>query len=218
MGGSINIAARFNNGDTICVDGWTNILPAVICNENTLSGDDSIVRETLMKVASHTNYEGPQPFRANGYGIVVIDFIGKAIHSMQGYTSFNRKLPLQLLDINATGWQGEQYINVLSAEGKSLLDTGRVRIHNPDGPRDGEVLTQASTIEIMDEDFRQTMNAEDKIFWSLIIDTAPFTVHDYDEGGRLITMKSALSEAGFPLRVVDGLNAILRKPRITEES
>lgn len=218
MGGSINIAARFNNGDTICVDGWTNIMPGMICNNTTLSGDDSIVRETLMTVAGHHSYAGPQPFRASGYGIVVIDFISRAIHSMQGYTSFNCKLPLWLLDMGATGWQGDVYVNVLGDVGKELLDAGRVRIYNPDGPRDGEVLTQASAIEILDEDARRTMAAKDKLFWNLLIDTAPFKVHDYDEGGRLIAMKSALSEAGFPLRVIDGLNAILRKPRITEES
>lgn len=218
MGGSINIAARFNNGDTICVDGWTNILPAMICNNTTLGGDDSIVREQLMAVAKHKAYAGPQPFRASGYGIVVVDFIGKAIHTMQGYTSFNLKLAIQLLDINASGWKEGAYVNILSAESKEMLDAGRVRIYNPDGPRDGEILSQASAMVMLDDDTLRTLEMKERSYWRLVIDTMPFTVHDYPENGRLIAMKSALSEAGFPLRVVDGLNSILRPVRIVKES
>lgn len=210
MGGSIAIAARFNDGQTICVDGWTNFIPRMVMNDATLSGDDAVVRQTLLEVASHPSYSGPQPFREHGYGMVVIDFVGRTIHSKQGYTSFDRKTLAQMLDINATGWKDGVYVNVISDESGGLLDAGRVIKVSVDSTEcEPEVMTRETTIAALDADMVSFMEGGNRKFIGLRIDTAPFTVHEYPENGTLDAMKAGLRAAGFPMTKSEGLNAML---------
>lgn len=228
MGGSIAIAARFNDGQTICVDGWTNFIPNMVMNAITLSGDDSIVRRTLLKAAEHENYDGPQPLRAHGYGIVVIDFVAREIHSMQGYTSFGHKMLSQLLDLNASGWRDAEgdaekaithpflpnkiYLNTLSEEANGLLDAGRVHKVGINGePCERETLDRERAVALLDEETRAFLEESGRSFIELLMDTAPFTVHEYPEGGSLSDMKARLRAVGFPMTKADGLNAIFKK-------
>ena len=212
MGGSIAIAARFNDGQAICIDGWTNFIPDMVMNATTLSGEDRVVRDTMLEAAAHPTYDGPQPFRAYGYGIVVIDFVAREIHSMQGYTNFTNKMLLQLIDMRKTGWQGMKYVNVLSAEGKGLLEAGRVTVTERNGkPCEPEKLTAETALKLLDADARATMNGATPSYAMLTIDTAPFTVIEYPEGGSLTAMKKRLAEVGFPMTKAEGLNAMLKK-------
>lgn len=211
MGGPIAIAARFNDGQAICVDGWTNFIPAMIMNGTTLSGDDSIVRRDLLKAATIPSYDGPQPFRANGYGIVVVDFVTLEIHSMQGYTNFRHKLAAQLLDQKKTGWTDGVYRNVLSEEAEGLLDAGRVRHVGSNGePCEPVVLDRSSALAMNDERFLSMMTKGTYLYAELEIDTAPFTIIDHDEGTSLRPMKDRLRTTGFPLTIKEGLNAMLK--------
>ena len=43
----------------------------------------------------------------------------------------------------------------------------------------------------------------------ITIDTAPFVVHDYDEGSSFTPVKTHLGAKGFPLTKAQGLNAML---------
>lgn len=211
MGGSIAIAARFNDGQAICVDGWTNFIPNMIMNETTLSGDDSVVRETLLEVAGHENYAGPQPFRSRGYGIVVIDFQSREIHSKQGYTTFGDKFLNQLLDINASGWKDGVFVNVISDQMGSLLDAGRVmHVGSYDEPKEPVVLDRAAALVMLDRDHASFMRGGMTKYERLAIRTDPFAVIDHPEDGGLKAMKDRLSETGFPLDASQGLNGMLR--------
>ena len=231
MGGRINIAARFNDGDAICVDGWTNFIPRMVMNETTLSGDDSVVRETLLETMRHDSYAGPQPLRASGYGIVVIDFIDRAIHSMQGYTGFTeRKILANFIDLTKTGWKGDdrrrtralirflsgsdmdKYHVEISNEGRSLMKAGRLRVVETAGkPIDPYVLDEKKFVELAKLDAAQFLRNETRDMPMIEVDIAGFRVFDYPEGGTLVDMKKHLGIAGFPLTKADGLNAMFTR-------
>lgn len=217
MGGSIAIAARFNDGQAVCVDGWTNFIPRMVMNATTLSGNDAVVREMLIEVAAHPSYAGVQPFRPRGYGIVVIDFVAREIHSRQGYTSFTDKTLNQLLDLGASGWKDGVFTNVLSAEADDLLEAGRVRQVAVDGAACNPVtLTRDMALAMLDADTRTFLQGGTRTYVELLIDTAPFTVHDHPEDASIAAMRMHLATTGFPLTRHDGLNAMLPRRARTQ--
>ena len=120
MGGSITLASRFNDGETICIDAWTNFIPAMVLNSTTLSGDDTIVRQTMQEYLAQNKFT-TAPLRKSGYGIVVIDFIEKEIHSIQEYTNFQHVYPASFLDFSRSGWFGDVFEHVLKDQLKQLL-------------------------------------------------------------------------------------------------
>lgn len=212
MGGPIAIAARCNDGQAICLEGWTNYTPRMVINGDTLSGNDATVRGILKEVIALPDFAGPQPFRAIGYGMIVVDFVARQIHSLQGYTTFDRRLLLQLLDINATGWRGDTFVNVLSTEAKWLLAHGKVRLTHLNGdPVEEEVLTRDRALELLGEESGPAWLTGVRKRYSIAIDTSPFEIFDYGESGPLTAMKARLREAGFPMTRADGLNAMFQK-------
>lgn len=221
MGGSIAIAARFNDGQAICIDGWTNFIPRMVMNATTLSGDDSVVRSMLMEAAAHPSYAGPCTLRGHGYGMFVIDFVDRTIHSKQSYTSFGEKFLNEFLDLKQTGWRegpdGPHFVQVLSESGGSLIDAGRVAKSSIDRePCPSEKLDRAMILEMLRQDFVAFFSEAPKTFIGVTVDMAPFVVIDYPDDGTLNAMKDHLREAGFPMTKGEGLNAILagiREPR-----
>lgn len=214
MGGSVTIAARFNDGQAISIHGWTNFIPAMVMNDTTLSGDDSIVKKTLLEAAAHKELGGPAPLCKSGYGIVVIDFMSREIHSIQGYTSFTNKSLNQLIDINATGWKDDQFIHVFSEEGGSLLDARRVTSEQPldeTVPYEEILYTRESAQRTLSKAHDSFMKNTGYAHQGIIIDTAPFVVHDYGEIASFAQAKKHLGERGFPLTKKDGLNAMLKE-------
>ena len=212
MGGSITIAARFNDGEAISIYGWTNFIPEMVMNDTTLSGDDSIVKKTLLEAVLHEELGGPAPLRKSGYGIVVLDFPLREIHSIQGYTSFTSKSLNQLLDLNATGWQGDTYVSVFSEGGRSLLDAGRIKSEQPlhdTLPYEEMVYSRKSVLKALAEAHGAFMSGGGLGHRGITIDTAPFVVHDYDEGSSFTPVKTHLGAKGFPLTKAQGLNAML---------
>lgn len=215
MGGSINVAARFGNGETICLDGWTNFLPEMILNATTLSGDDTIVRRMLREAATEEGYAGPQPFRRSGYGIVVIDFVGQRIHSMQGYTSFSRIMASQLLDKQAGNRRDRPFEAVLSQDAAEMLDAGRIS-HVANGASEIEpvILDRESGLELAGSDYETWRSAHGSPFPTVSIDVAPFVLIDHPEDAPLTAMKADLAGVGFPMKAADGLNAMFREGRL----
>lgn len=184
MGGRINIAVRLNDGKTVCVDDWTNTLSPIILNETTLSGDDSVVRDHIGRIINHKDYGGRQPFRKSQYGIVVIDFLTKEIHSQQGYASFDRILAAQLFDVGKSS-ASKKVLKTGSAE---LLDNGRITIF-------GSLfrISKSSALNI-------------DIYTDLKIDLSPMKLFEYREDDSLTNMKTHLRKTGFPINKKDGLN------------
>lgn len=219
MGGSIAIAARFNDGETICLEGWTNYTPRMIINGDTLSGDDTTVRRILGEVMALPDFAGPQPFRAIGYGMIVVDFVARQIHSLQGYTSFDHKMLLQLLDINATGWRGDTFVNVLSTEAEWLLAQGKVRLTHLNGdPIEEEILTRDRAIELLDQESGPAWLQGVRKRHDVMINVSPFEVFDYGEHGPLTGMKARLKDAGFPMTKTQGLNATIARNATEKKS
>lgn len=208
MGGSIAIAARFNDGQAICIEGWTNFIPAMVMNDTTLSGDDRIVRETLLKAAAVEHYGGPVQLRKSGYGIVVLDFPSREIHSIQGYTSFTRRMLGQLVDINASGWKDGRFENVLSGEGSSLIDAGRVRAEGEDGP-EGEPYDRERVLAELRQDHEEFMAGGSMGYRPIVVDASPFVVHDHGEDASFNPVKEHLRGKGFPTTRKQGLNEML---------
>lgn len=207
MGGYLNVAARFNDGETICVEGYTNFLTSMIVNPTTLSGDDSLVRSSLLEVAKHEDFKGPCKFQKSGYGIVVIDFIEKSIHSLQGYTSFTDKSLIQLLDINATGWKGNVFEHKLNPDLEILLDMGKIDILEYNGVS-RQPLTKDTALTLLQEDHNGFMDGSGRQFYFIRINTDPFTVFEYDEDDSLLAMKVRLKSGGFPITKSEGLNTM----------
>lgn len=212
MGGSVAIAARFNNGDAICIEGWTNYMPWMIINDTTFSGDDSIVRKTLLETVGGEYYGDPLPLRKSGYGIVVIDFITREIHSIQGYCSFGTRWIGQLVEINECRWEGDEFVQPLSKEGKSLVDAGRIYASRMPGEPEEHITTERA-VEILKKNAKILRGSEKEEYQSIRINTAPFVVHDYGEDASITPIKARLKETGFPLTRKEGLNAILTQSK-----
>jgi hypothetical protein len=209
MGGHIPIAARFNDGQAICVDGYTNFIPNMIMNDTTLSGDDSVVKKTLLEVASHERYNGPQLFRAYGYGMLVIDFVTREIHSMQGYTSFSEKTLTQMFDVNASRWIDGKFVKVLSEQGKSLIEAGRVYLLDDDRNEIIEQLTCEKAFELSERETKKFMDGEGYEINFLKITLNPFAEKTYEEGTGFTQLREAMKQNAFPLNAKQGLNAML---------
>ena len=215
MGGSITIAARFNDGTTICIEGWTNFLPKMIMNNKTLSGDDSIVREILFKASRIESYIGPVPFRAIDYGIVVIDFKSKQIHSMQEYTNFDKKYVDEFIELSKPKCLTGNTIE-LSKENKSLIDAGRVKIISINGVAcTPKVLTPTAAIKIFEKKKMLFMSGKGPIITETSIDLTPFQLFSYPESTSLTKMKKRLSTVGFPMTKKNGLNSIFNQHKST---
>lgn len=212
MGGSITIAARFNNGDAVCIDGWTNFMPWMIINDTTFSGDDSIVRKVLMEATEQDYYAGPVKFEKSGYGIVVIDFKERELHTIQGYCSFTNRWIGQLVDINKSDWQDGKFKHILSEEGESLVKAGRVFASRIPGEPE-EQLTLEMVVSALEKDSEAMRNGRLEEYKNIRIDTAPFVVHDYGETGAITPIKARMKETGFPLTRKEGLNAIFNKAK-----
>lgn len=208
MGGHIPIAARFNDGQAICVDGYTNFIPNMIMNNTTLSGDDSVVRKTLLEVASHERYKGPQLFRAYGYGMLVIDFVTREIHSMQGYTSFSQKTLSQMFDVNASRWIDGKFVKVLSEQGKSLIEAGRAHLYDRENDKIIDILTCDKAFEVSDRETKKFMDGEGHEINFVNINLDPFIEKSYEEGSGFSEMREAMRQNAFPLDTKQGLNAI----------
>lgn len=210
MGGPIAVAARFNDGETICVEGWTNFLPNMIHNETTLSGDDSIVKADLLKAASLNVYAGPIRLAPRGYGIVIIDFVERTIHSMQGYTRMGTTYLSDLTDQKKTGWKDGVFRNVLSEGRGSLLDAGRVSIVATQGERHDPVrIDRHSALALLDEKFLMFMSGKGLSVVEMSIDMSPFVLHEYEESNTMTPIRRRLARTGFPLKKADGLNRML---------
>lgn len=214
MGGRIAIAARFNDGQTICVDGWTNFVPRMVMNERTLSGDDSIVRAMLLEAATMEQYEGPISFRSKGYGMVAIDFTTREIHTKQNYTSFERKSLNQMTDVNRCGYPDgdirKEFVHVISDEGGSMIDAGRITVVARNGVDLGTpiLLDRETALAMLREEHRAHMGGGGLRYTELRVSTDPFTVHVYPDDGPLTPMKERLKTSGFPMTKAEGLNAM----------
>lgn len=214
MGGRVAIAARFNDGQTICVDGWTNFVPRMIMNEKTLSGDDSVVREMLLEAAALEKYEGPISFRSKEYGMIAIDFTTREIHTKQNYTNFTRKSLGQMTDANACGYLDgdirKEFVHVISDEAGSMIDAGRVTVVARNGvDLDTPILLDRETaLAMLREEHRAYMSGGGLQHTELLVTTDPFSVHVYPDDGPLSPMKERLKTSGFPMTKAEGLNAM----------
>ena len=88
MGGSVGTAFRFANGEVVCLELWTNILPTFLKSKNIIvDKNEDVVRNFIKdEVENESPHISLAPY---GYGLIVIDFQKNAFLSMQGYATFN---------------------------------------------------------------------------------------------------------------------------------
>ena len=91
MGGSINMAFRFADGEAICFEGWTNSV--VSLSNLSILDSDHIVRnyakqyQEIYADDKNALYGKAKPLSTSGYGLILIDYISKTIIDANDYTT-----------------------------------------------------------------------------------------------------------------------------------
>jgi dephospho-CoA kinase len=78
MGGSINVAFRFHDGEACCFNTWTGSVGALF-NASVLDGDESSVREYITNLP-------PARLSMSGYGLILFDFLSRTIIVANSFT------------------------------------------------------------------------------------------------------------------------------------
>lgn len=215
MGGQINVAFRFSDGEACCFDRWTNNV-GVLSKIEILDGDEQPVRDYIAMcrnndyVVDHDYNGKPVRVSTSGYGLILIDFVSKTIIDSNGYTSlFGGIAPFSIRQGDEDDWHSRKYhlIKNALASGRGVIQKAYKRGKRGVAP----IITRLSGIDAMeiilkiaDEDRRDVGD----YYVSYDIDTSPWVYHcslaDQDA-----ERKAALDLArsiGFPMTRKEGLN------------
>lgn len=201
MGGSINVAIRFSNGEAFCNERWTNSMPFWFGHPDIFS-DEARARE-YMKANRNTDYVldkyasgRPSQLRNSEYGLVVFDYVTKTVLDNNSYTSFNNIIPIMAV---SNGKLKEGF--------EAFARAGRLTAGHSEGggklvSRTGPLTLQEATIfaKVGSADYR-SMSRD--IF---VIDPSPFRIEELPREPFSI-MKERLIQLGFPMNKSQGLNA-----------
>jgi hypothetical protein len=104
MGGQINMAFRFSDGEAVCFDRWTNNVKWNLAKPELLQGDEQVVLDYIAMTRNNDfivdpHYNGrPVRLSTSGYGLILIDFQTKTIIDVNGYTAlFNSFSPFLMM-------------------------------------------------------------------------------------------------------------------------
>jgi hypothetical protein len=228
MGGQINMAFRFADGEACCFDRWTNnVWP--LADLRVLDGDETPVREYIAMTRNNDftvdPYYNGRPVRlsTSNYGLILIDFVSKTIIDVNGYTtlfgayhSFELRKPTG----NDNPYFSRRYILVRDA-----LASGRgvIRQHWPKGSDRHTVptverLTGIESMARIDQDADD--DRRDNGYALFSIDVAPWRYVNGlgdDPKERREALKIA-REIGFPFTRKEGLNANFPPPRANRKA
>lgn len=229
MGGQINMAFRFADGEACCFDRWTNnVWP--LANLAILDGDEQPVRDYIamtrnndFTVDPHLNGR-PVRLSTSGYGLILIDFMTQTIIDVNGYTSlfggfhaFELRKPMG--DPDRDAYFSRRYILVRDA-----LASGRavIRQHWPKGSDHRTVpsVERLTGIESMEKIEKDTDDdRRDNGYAVFSIDVAPwrYVCGLDDERERTAALKVA-REINFPFTRKEGLNANYPAPKVNRKA
>jgi hypothetical protein len=216
VGGSINIAIRFKDGRSVCVERWTNNTPWWFKNPKMFEGDEAYV-QSYLDATKNNDYIAephspgrPQKLGLNEYGLVVWDYMTGHHLDNNGYSSYTDFNPYEV----------EMKPDLVAP----LADSGRLRFRRRQYERGvmglvmgteelTDVKSMAHAIEICNQKTTYKWGTsdnrrEDNTFTDFVIVTDPLKVIKFDEGDWK-AYKAKLIELEFPFSRKDGLNASL---------
>lgn len=232
MGGSINVAVRFKNGETVCQDRWTNNMPGWFKHPKMFAGDEDHVRDYVFgmirnndKISDPDTLGQPAKVENSSYGLVVWDYVTGSILDNNGYSS-----PVTWDSVYTGGdMRDENFIECANAgiifmevfsypprDAKGNLDRTQIkrqRTHN---------LPAAEALKLGQDAWEQTFgrgsdgkrNKRNPNDWRehirFGIDTSPMTYYEFPEG-QFKDYRAKLIELGFPMTQKEGLNKTLKE-------
>lgn len=212
MGGSVNVAIRFSNGESFCTDRWTNNIPHWFNHPEFFSGEER-ARE-YMRMNRNADpvidkYPPGMPTRlgSSEYGLILIDYMSKTILDNNTYCHVGRIAAISAKEFGQSGLRD------------SVADCVRAGIvHGADVH--GEPATPAlnmNEVEILAEVGGNIGVWRVPGLSSFALNTAPMTIEEFEREDWK-GMKKRIDEIGFPTRKADGLNATLpRRPPYRED-
>jgi hypothetical protein len=111
VGGSINVAVRFPDGEIIQNECWTNWICPRLKQLQSVTGDVEFLQESL-QLEGRGNFYAPI-----GYGLIVLDLKGGHLFDMQNYSFLNQWYPSSFADEDAPGLSPTDHIDALLERG-----------------------------------------------------------------------------------------------------
>lgn len=218
MGGSINMAFRFSDGEACCFDRWTNNVKHNLAKPALLQGDEQVARDYIAMTRNNDwsldAYAPGRPVRlSNGeYGIIAIDFQSNTIIDVNGYTTlFDRFSPRLMFQRNYDNdileWDRPYSENFLT-----FVNSG-FRIFRRDFDTK-QITYYTGATEILPIVENDAIRDDWKITWGIDVENSGWVYHcgnDDDAGRRLALAKAR--EIGFPFTRKEGLNTDYPAPR-----
>ncbi len=205
MGGSINIAFRFSDGEACCFDFWTNAM-IVLSDIRILDGNEQISRDYIaVNIRDGGPYYGrPQALQASEYGLVILDYKTQTIIDINDYTSlFGNVGDFEIRPNHKSDYFSRKY-DLL----KSAIDSDRSVIRHQyigDNLVNTKLAGQTAHEQII-ADSKDKHKEDGYVMYD--IDTAPWVYHKRMKTPETITeARSMAREIGFPFSRKEGLNA-----------
>jgi hypothetical protein len=217
MGGSINVAIRFENGETVCQDQWTNYLPSWFRDPKMLE-DETLARafcaatSTKEYMADPTTHGRPQPVENNSYGLLVWDYATKSILDNNTYC------PLLEFDLVQTGgrMRSDEFV-ACAAAGRIIMEVLERRSLNGVLAR----LTYEEALAMGEQVWLESRQRTPEHLTRFLVDPSPMTYQRFEVSpSGTEAMRAKLRELDFPMSRKAGLNKTLPKitKRIAESS
>ena len=228
MGGSINMAFRFSDGEACCFNRWTNNMGVLSCAE-ILEGDEGPVRDYIAMCRNNDylvdpSYMGrPVNVSSTEYGLVIIDYLSKTIIDCNSYTSlFGNIHAFSIREGGEDDWYANNYTLIRKSleRGRGVIEKAYRRGSSKSIP----TITRyddISSLPVIMEKSRSDKDDLGDYFFIYEIDTAPWTY--FSAYGDRKDRKRALELArgvNFPMNRKMGLNAnypSVRKKKVSSE-
>ncbi len=211
MGGTVALAVRYADGETVCCTTWTNPLPHTLKSKAVLvDKDEAFMRAFIEENLSVTEMDGVTkmheliPLAPCGYGLNLIDFKTGNFLTMQGHCHFD-----SFSDIEATG-------SVVPERTRNFLDLCEagcmklIRLDKLEGRR-GYMKTEAmikdadeaaKIAKIVRDNSRGNFGAatHSGIYYSFEVVGTPMRVIDFEDGrSGLPKLKRKVRALGFEI-------------------
>lgn len=228
MGGQINMAFRFSDGEACCFDRWTNNM-GVLSNIDILDGDEQPVRDYIAMCRNNDyivdpDYNGkPVRVSTSGYGLALIDFVSKTIIDCNCYTSlFGDIHSFSIREGDEEDWMARHYHLIKKAleRGRGVIEKRYEHKKAHQEPvifRYDDVSALSGVMKKASADRNGLLPP--KYYYIYSIDTAPWTYY-CTMGDHASERKAALQLArdiGFPMTRKEGLNKNYPYPKQKKE-
>ena len=204
MGGTINIAIRFSNGDAVCVNRWTNNTPYWFEDPDMFTNEQH-AKDYLAMTLENDPKEDPycsglsQRLGYSEYGIVVFDYMTNTIIEKNEYSHIGQTSGI--CDITRNLEKNHDIReNVLKC-----IDDNRYTVSMWNDEKLSYIPVGDKTpdeIKAMLYDRKTILNM------MMDLDTRPMKLFHYSDDTPWKIIKKQLQDLGFPMTQKEGLNKI----------